>query len=89
MFQADAWLLEKYPIVTTDEHLHSRALGLRFQLSKDHFASSKTLEIRCIARMVDLPQRERKMVIEQPDRDENDPKPAVDRYSNSFGNGLS
>lgn len=82
--KADSWLLEKYPVVTTEGPLYTKALGLRFKLEDRHFKPKDQLELKCLAVIADLPHWERRVVV-RPARLNNGynaNKPAPDRYSN-------
>lgn len=82
--QADSWLLEKYPIVTTDELLYSRALGLRFQANTSHFLNNK-MELRCVAKIDDYSEWERVVTVWPRDRYMPDSeKPATGRFRNNI-----
>lgn len=83
--KAESWLLEKYPVTTIDGHLYSRALGLRFQVDKSHFGSDDRLELRCIAKIADLPHWERVVIVRPSYLRYTNEKPAPDRYSNNSG----
>ncbi|KAK7582308.1 hypothetical protein V9T40_013753 [Parthenolecanium corni] len=83
--KSDSWLLRKYPVMTTDEYLYSQALGIHFQLDKSHFGNKSQLELRCTAKIADLPEWHRTVTIQPAYSRLTNEKPAPDRYRNNFG----
>lgn len=60
--QAESWYLEKYSEIPSEGPLYSKSVGVRFLLKKEHF-SNGALELRCEARIADLPPWKRVLKI--------------------------
>lgn len=83
--QVESWKLVKYPVMTTEEYLYFQTLGIHFQLEKTHFGNNSRLELRCTAKIVDLPEWHRTVTIYPASSRFTNEKPAPDRYQNNFG----
>lgn len=71
--QAESWLLQKYPTKKTilsnnddpsgPRETYTQTLGLRFQVNKTHFAVGDRLELKCTAKIGDLPHWQRVLIV--------------------------
>ncbi|XP_065205813.1 uncharacterized protein LOC135835476 [Planococcus citri] len=82
--KADSWLMERYPLTITEGTLYSSALGLKFQAEESHFATNDKIELRCEAKIADLPPWQNKKSIKFYQNVSNH-KPAPDSYRNNNG----
>lgn len=74
--------MERYPLVVTEGSLFSSALGLKFQVDEHHFNKDERLELRCQAKIADLPPWERRTLIRPTYHAYINQRPAPDSYRN-------
>lgn len=77
--------MERYPLTITEGTLYSTALGLKFQAEEHYFTTNNRLELRCEAKIADLPSWKREKFIKPFYHSYSNQRPAPDSYRNNNG----